>query len=110
MKLNLGHTIGHGVEAASAFSVSHGQAVAIGMAVVSRACGCPDADRIVALLEQFGLPVSTEFTAEELFSHSLSDKKRSGNTVSLIIPRAIGSCDIVPVNTENLKSFIEAGL
>ena len=110
MKLNLGHTIGHGVEAASAFSVSHGQAVAIGMAVVSRACACPDTDKIVALLEQFGLPVSTEFTAEELFSHSLSDKKRSGSTVSLIIPRAIGSCDIVPVNTENLKSFIEAGL
>ena len=37
MKLNLGHTIGHGVEKGSNFTVSHGKAVAIGMAIVSRA-------------------------------------------------------------------------
>ena len=36
MKLNLGHTVGHGVEAQSHFSVSHGKAVAIGMAIVAR--------------------------------------------------------------------------
>lgn len=36
MKLNLGHTVGHGVEAKSHFAISHGKAVAIGMAIVSR--------------------------------------------------------------------------
>lgn len=110
MKLNLGHTIGHGVEAKSNFTLSHGKSVAIGMAIVSRACGCPDTPRILAILRQFGLPVSTEDTADEILSFALSDKKRSGNLVKLILPNAIGDCVIVPTPVEKLKSFIQAGL
>ena len=110
MKLNLGHTIGHGVEAKSNFAVSHGRAVAIGMAIVSRASGCPDSDRIQSILKKFDLPTETGCSAEDLFAYTLSDKKRSGGTVNLILPRAIGSCDIVPTPVENLESFIQAGL
>ena len=110
MKLNLGHTIGHGVEAGSNFTVSHGKAVAIGMAIVARASGCEDRGRILSLLEKFGLPVSTEFSAEALYRSALSDKKRAGGTVNLIIPRRIGLCEIVPTNVNDLKSFIQAGL
>lgn len=110
MKLNLGHTIGHGVEAKSQFTISHGQAVAIGIAIVSRAAKCPDCQRIIALLQQFSLPVSTGFTAEDLYIHALSDKKRSGNTVNLIIPHGIGNCAITPMNVDQIQSFIEAGL
>ena len=110
MKLNLGHTIGHGVEAKSEFTLSHGKSVAIGMAIVSRASHCPDHDRIQAILHIFGLPSSTEYSAEELYTYTLSDKKRTGGTVNLIIPKAIGSCDIVPTPVDSLKSFIEAGL
>jgi len=110
MKLNLGHTIGHCVEARSHFSVSHGTAVGIGMAIVSRASGCVDTPRILALLKKFGLPVHTQYTADELFAYALSDKKRSGGTVNLIVPRKIGQCNIVPTPVENLKSFIQAGL
>ena len=110
MKLNLGHTIGHGVEAKSSFAVSHGRAVAIGMAIVSRASGCPDSDRIQSILKKVDLPTETGCSAEDLFAYTLSDKKRSGGTVNLILPRAIGSCDIVPTPVENLESFIQAGL
>ena len=110
MKLNLGHTIGHGVEAKSEFALSHGKSVAIGMAIVSRASHCPDHDRIQAILHKFGLPSSTDYSAEELYTYTLSDKKRTGGTVNLIIPKAIGSCDIVPTPVDSLKSFIEAGL
>ena len=110
MKLNLGHTIGHGVEARSNFSLSHGKAVSIGMAMVSRASGCRDTGRILSLLARFGLPAATDFPADELYAYTLSDKKRSGSTVNLIIPKAIGDCAIVPTPVENLKSFIEAGL
>lgn len=110
MKLNLGHTIGHGVEAKSDFAVSHGNAVAIGMAIVSRASKCTDNDRIQNILSQFGLPTETEYSTEDLFTYTLSDKKRSGGTVNLIIPNRIGHCDIVPTPVEHLKSFIEAGL
>ena len=110
MKLNLGHTVGHGVEAKSHFAISHGKAVAIGMAIVSRASACADTPRIVALLEQFGLPTRTDYSADDLFTYTLSDKKRSGGTVNLIIPRAIGDCAITPTKVESLKSFIQAGL
>ena len=110
MRLNLGHTIGHGVEAKSRFDISHGRAVAIGMAIVSRASKCSDCGRILDILKQFGLPTACEYTADELFTYILSDKKRSGSTVNLIIPRRIGQCDIVPTPVETLKSFIEAGL
>ena len=110
MKLNLGHTIGHGVEASSQFTLSHGKSVAIGMAIVSRASKCPDNHRIIGILEQFGLPTTTETDAKTLFQYALSDKKRSGGTVNLIIPRRIGDCVIVPTPVEKIQSFIEEGL
>ena len=109
-KLNLGHSIGHSVEANSHFGISHGKAVAIGMAIVSRASHCPDKDRILSLLDRFGLPSTTEYTADDLCHYTLSDKKRAGGTVNLILPNAIGDCAIVPTPVEKLKSFIQAGL
>ena len=115
MKLNLGHTIGHGVEARSQFSLSHGKAVAIGMAMVSRAAEkegllCPeDSDIIQQTLSDYGLPTSTEYTAEELVRYMLSDKKRSGGTIPLIIPTRIGNCEIIPTPVEELTAFVRSG-
>ena len=110
MKLNLGHTIGHGVEAKSHFTLSHGKSVAIGMAIVSRASGCKDTPRILAILQKFGLPINTNDTAEDIYAYALSDKKRAGDQVKLILPNAIGDCSIVPTPVSELKSFIQAGL
>ena len=110
MKLNLGHTIGHGVEASSDFTLSHGKSVAIGIAIVSRASNCTDTHRILGILEKFGLPVTTGTDADTLFRYALSDKKRCGGTVNLIIPQTIGNCEIVPTDVEEIKSFIEEGL
>ena len=116
MKLNLGHTVGHGIEAKSQFAVSHGKAVAIGTAIVSRAaakCGMlsqADANAIVDILNAYGLPTTTEYSAEELAHFMLSDKKRSGGTVNLIIPREIGRCEIIPTPVKKLAVFVEAGL
>ena len=110
MLLNLGHTIGHGIEAGSNFSVSHGQAVAIGMAIVARGCGCADAGRIIGCLQRFGLPIKTDLSAQVLADAALSDKKRSADTIQLILPEAIGKCRIAPTPIDQLLSFIEAGL
>ena len=111
MKLNLGHTIGHGVEALSHFQLSHGKSVAIGMAIVARsACDPATRDAILNILSRFGLPVDTAFTAEELYTCALSDKKRAGGTVNLIIPRTIGDCAIVPTPVADVRAFIEKGL
>jgi len=115
MKLNLGHTIGHGVEAKSCFSVSHGKAVAIGMAIVAQGaehmafCNRETCENIHSILKSFGLPTTTEYSTDELYDYTLSDKKRSGNVLHLIIPREIGNCEIYPIPVSDLKSFIKAG-
>ena len=115
-KLNLGHTIGHSVEASSNFTVTHGQAVAIGTAIVTKAAAhrglCTDElyRRIITVIDSFGLPTSTHQDAETLFLYALSDKKRSGGSVNLIVPREIGECFVLPTPVESLKLFIEAGL
>ena len=116
MKLNLGHTIGHGVEAHSNFTVSHGKAVAVGMAIVAKSgskygiCSETVKDQIISTIRKFGLPTETANNAEELYRSALSDKKRSGGTVNLIVPVNIGNCIIRPTPVEEVKSFIEAGL
>lgn len=114
--LNLGHTIGHGVEAQSNYNVPHGQAVAIGMAIVSKSgcirgfCDTNTTQQIHNILERFGLPTTTDYTAHQLFTSALSDKKRTGETVNLIIPRKIGDCFISPTPLSDLLTFIEVGL
>ena len=116
MKLNLGHTFGHAVEAHSRFTLSHGKSVAIGLAIIARAsasmgiCSEADAARIVSVLKAFGLPVQTQYTAEALLPYLLSDKKRSGGTVNLILPEAIGRCIVSPTPVSQLQSILQAGL
>lgn len=116
MKLNLGHTIGHGVEIAGNFTISHGKAVAIGMAIVSAAaakiqiCTAETAEKIISILRQFDLPVKTDCSAETLFNAALSDKKRMENAVNLIVPCAIGDCLILPTAITELMAFIREGL
>ena len=115
-KLNLGHTIGHAIEAQSDFTVSHGQAVAMGMSIVAKAsnaisiCDCITACKIESILEQFGLPTKTDYTAQQILLSALSDKKRSGGTVHLIVPKAIGNCIIHPMPVSKLQSFNETRL
>lgn len=109
-KLNLGHTIGHGVEALSNFTITHGQAVAIGMSIIAKA-GCKAIyKRLTEVIETFHLPTSTTFTANQLYLCALSDKKRAGGTINLIIPNSIGNCSIVPIDVDHLESFIKEGL
>jgi 3-dehydroquinate synthase len=54
--------------------------------------------------------VHTAYAAAELFEHALSDKKRSGGTVNLILPRRIGHCDIVATPVAQLLTLIEEGM
>lgn len=115
-KLNLGHTIGHGIETGSNFTASHGCAVAAGMAIVTRAaaaaglCEQTVLDNLTSLLSKFSLPTTTDLDISLLYSSALSDKKRAGGFINLIVPRAIGTCDILPISVDELKTFLKAGL
>lgn len=114
--LNLGHTIGHSVEANSRFTLSHGQSVAIGTAIVARAAAAKgilsreDCGRILKTLRAYGLPVETSDDPEILAEIALSDKKRSGGTLDLIVPEAIGSCKVLPVPVSDVLAWIQEGM
>ena len=114
--LNLGHTVGHGIEARSNFSISHGQAVAIGMAIITGAavkygiCNMETYDNILTVLAKFNLPSKTDYTLQELYECTLSDKKRLGGSITLVVPEKIGKCILRQTKVEELKDFIEAGL
>lgn len=107
--LNLGHTIGHAIEQLSGYCISHGSAVATGIAMMAR-YACRDRAAVEALLEQFGLPTHTTFSARVLAAAALSDKKRSGGTMTLVVPHAIGNCTLEKIPVERLQAIIEAGL
>lgn len=114
--LNLGHTVGHAIEKRSHFEISHGSAVSIGMVIVMRAAiklGLCKKDRLsllVDLLKKIKLPVNCSFSASELASVALSDKKRKGNTITLVIPYDIGDSRLLKLPISELESFIEKGL
>ncbi|MDY3868379.1 MAG: 3-dehydroquinate synthase [Pyramidobacter sp.] len=97
--LNFGHTFGHAVEKCARFSVPHGFCVAEGMLTITAACAARGIcsrrtlDRLSGALARRGVPRTADFSAKELYSAMLSDKKRSSNAVTLVIPRKIGSVE-----------------
>lgn len=113
--LNLGHTFGHGIEACSGFAVSHGSAVAIGMAMIVRSaaqlglCTAGTRDAVLALLRQYGLPVDCAYPVEQMLGTILHDKKASGGSINLIVPTAVGSCEIRKTPASEISDWLIAG-
>jgi len=113
--LNLGHTIGHAIEKCSHYGVTHGHGVSTGMAMIARAgeaLGMTEkgtAERIEAVLARYDLPIDTEFDKESLVNAALSDKKRRGGSITLVIPKKIGECILHTEPVEKLSNYIELG-
>jgi len=105
--LNLGHTLGHALEAASR-DLLHGEAVALGLCFAlerSVARGLPPADaaRAVALLRALGLPTDwrAALSAESL-DFLRRDKKRSGEQLTFVVLTALGAPALERVGVEDL--------
>ena len=124
--LNLGHTVGHAVEAAAHWELSHGASVAIGMAILTRALvreGClPDEMRadLETLLSKTGLPSAVpaalrarsdlDFSPESLLKLCQHDKKAGAADVALVLPVSPGCARIERTSWAKLLERIRAGL
>ncbi|MBE6812760.1 MAG: 3-dehydroquinate synthase [Ruminococcaceae bacterium] len=110
--LNLGHTLAHGIELHSGYTVSHGSAVAVGMVLITKAAVkatlCPQEtlDILLNLLQKYNLPTKTQFTCEQLCEAALEDKKRKGSFITLVIPTQTGRSELKKTAIEDLPAFL----
>ncbi len=94
MRLNLGHTLGHALESASSYRQwRHGDAVGVGMRIVTRIarkmgyCSGEDEERLESLLRFFGLPLRPDRPWNEIAPYLERDKKIRRGILPLVIPR-----------------------
>jgi len=124
--LNLGHTFGHALEAATGYDgarLVHGEGVAIGMALAHRfsarlnRCSPDDAERVEAHLRAVGLPWRLSDVpgalpdADGLLAYIAQDKKVSRGALTFILTEGIGRSFIARnVPTSEVLSFLKENL
>lgn len=99
--LSFGHTVGHALERATAYTMAHGSAVALGMlveaTVATRRTGFPTESltRLEDVWRRLGLPVRLATTdtpsLEDVLPFLEMDKKRAGGQVRMALPAHIGT-------------------
>jgi shikimate kinase/3-dehydroquinate synthase len=87
--LNLGHTVGHAIEAASSYGrYRHGEAVALGMLAALRLSGQDELrEEVAGLLERAGLPRSLDpaIAVDDVIEASGRDKKRTADGIGFVL-------------------------
>lgn len=99
MLLNLGHTIGHAIEACCGYSLRHGECVGLGLLAACRLSQSLDLidqsieDRVRRLLDRFGLPtkLSAAIDTEQIMDTIARDKKSRGGRVRFVLLEGIGT-------------------
>ena len=113
--LNFGHTIGHGIEKASNFTLLHGECVALGciaaanISYMRHLIGEDEYLEIRDMFVPFGLPITLrniDFTAEEVVENTKSDKKNASGTLRFILLNRLGKAVIDENVTE--KELLQA--
>lgn len=113
--LNLGHTIGHGIEALSNYDINHGEAVGIGLIYMARAsykmgiANEPFYKEIIDAFKKHGLKTRYDFNTDEILNILMHDKKIRGDSINIIIPVKIGEAVNKIVDFEELKEIINLG-
>ena len=114
-KLNLGHTIGHGIESLSNYKLNHGESIGIGTIYMARAAykmGLAEEDFSKELIFAFknrNLPTFYEFETEEILEILKHDKKINKNLINVILPVKIGEVISKKITFDELKGIINLG-
>lgn len=107
--LNFGHTYGHAIELHQ--HLKHGFAVASGMELAARFSQergyltAGEADRIIALLDDFGLLSEYDLDEETLEKLIVHDKKKSGQQIYFIFAEGIGQAVAAKTPVEEISGF-----
>lgn len=110
-KLNFGHTFAHAFEKLS--GLPHGAAVSIGMVLAARLSerlgklSRSEAERLRQLILAFGLPAAWEGDCREVFEVMKKDKKKDGDSLSLVLLESLGKAVIRDVQLKDLKNWID---
>jgi len=106
--LNLGHSLGHALEAHSDYTMLHGHAVARGIHFAVNLSGRrgimdgASAAQCHELLEDYGFAQTELPPASELLPYLARDKKMQDGRLHMVLPTAIGACETVPLALEEL--------
>lgn len=113
MLLNFGHTLGHSLEKIYNFDgLSHGQAVGIGMVMITKAsekAGLSEkgtAEKIIKLLKKYNLPISDNADIKKIAEFCAGDKKAGAGSVNLVLLNKIGASFIKKTELKELYDFI----
>ncbi len=114
--LNLGHTAAHGIEKVSSYTLTHGQAVAVGTVIATKIaenlgiCEKETHKEVERMLTKYNLPTEYDITPEQLCDAALLDKKRGGGKLTLVLPERIGKCILYDVNVDDLQEIFSKAL
>ena len=107
--LNFGHTLGHALE--NQYELSHGQAISIGMTYASNISqqlnGFKETERVVSVLEKYGLPTYAAFDKEKVFNVLKMDKKREKTEMNYVLLEKIGKGVIKSIPISELENIIK---
>jgi 3-dehydroquinate synthetase len=96
--LNLGHTLGHALERASGYALTHGEAVAIGLraacAIAERHCGFSERETVEDALDRCDLPATVRIEEQPVLDALAHDKKRGGSGLRWVLPAALGDVHV----------------
>ena len=105
MFLNFGHTIGHALEAASSFGISHGEAVSIGMVAEMNLARSPDANRVRTILQKIEMPteIPQKYGIETLLPLMRHVKTNTDAKIRIAVPRVLGKGELLHLDPTTLK-------
>lgn len=114
MLLNFGHTLGHAIEKAYNYTgITHGKAVAIGMSIITKFSeknGITEKGTLSQLkqcLSGWDLPFETDIPLQKLAKYCLSDKKRSGDSINIVICTSAGNSCCKKLSINEFSRFLE---
>lgn len=111
--LNLGHTPAHGIERLSGYTITHGKAVAMGLKIIlanSKRYGFMsqiDYERAMSVISKCVKDTESPYSIEDITESAMSDKKRSGNTITLMMVHGIGDVRESKITIEEFRGYLK---